>query len=477
MKKLSIYLMLAFAGLFMAACGPEDNEFAGLKVAEADGAVVVPGFSAGQTALIDLNAVEVSDALDVPAFTVPSTTLPEGVELVKGEVVFADGTILPATVDGKVSGQALSDYVASIYGLRPEARSVVGTVYLYAMQNGAAVKINAGEVTFQVVPKAPVIASAYYLTGTMNGWDNTNTDFLLSNGGDDPYANPTFTCTLNMDSMGNPSSLEFKATPDNGLGGDWSGCLAAGDEEGKFNYNNVGGNFKIEGINANTKYIRLTFNMLDQTWSYEEIAFNPFVYFIGATDGWSQADQKLALTNQNGIYTGYIYCADPNGWGNEFKFQRVAGSWDNEINYGTFTGGVNGDLELGGGSNIKATAGEGIYFFTLDLANGTLNAVRINNMNLVGSFNGWNPGDDAQQMTWDAENYCYVINNAGVDGNGWKFTANNGWGINLGGNDSVEPSMMINDLAADGKNLGAVGKTIKLYPTRKTSDKIFCTVE
>ena len=89
MKKLSIYLMLAFAGLFMAACGPEDNEFAGLKVAEADGAVVVPGFSAGQTALIDLNAVEVSDALDVPAFTVPSTTLPEGVELVKGEVVLS----------------------------------------------------------------------------------------------------------------------------------------------------------------------------------------------------------------------------------------------------------------------------------------------------------------------------------------------------------------------------------------------------
>ena len=33
MKKLSLYLMLAFAGLFMTACGPEDNEFAGLKTA------------------------------------------------------------------------------------------------------------------------------------------------------------------------------------------------------------------------------------------------------------------------------------------------------------------------------------------------------------------------------------------------------------------------------------------------------------
>ena len=124
-----------------------------------------------------------------------------------------------------------------------------------------------------------------------------------------------------------------------------------------------------------------------------------------------------------------------------------------------------------------ATAGEGIYYVTLDLANNSITATRINNMNLVGDFNGWNAADDAQQMTWDAENYCYVITGAGVNANGWKFTANNDWGINLGGNDSVEPSMKIDDLAANGKNLGAVGTTIKLYPTRRNSDKIYCTVE
>jgi len=37
--------------------------------------------------------------------------------------------------------------------------------------------------------------------------------------------------------------------------------------------------------------------------------------------------------------------------------------------------------------------------------------------------------------------------------------------------------MNISDLVGGGKNLGAVGKTIKLYPTRKTSNKIYCTVE
>ena len=38
-------------------------------------------------------------------------------------------------------------------------------------------------------------------------------------------------------------------------------------------------------------------------------------------------------------------------------------------------------------------------------------------------------------------------------------------------------SMKIDDLVANGKNLGAVGSVIKLYPTRKTSDKIYATVE
>ena len=204
MKKLSIYLMLAVAGLFMTACGPEDNEFAGLKKAEADAAVVVPGFSASQVGLIDLNTIEVSDAQDVQAFSVSETALPEGVSLSKAEIAFEDGSLLSATTDGKVSGEALSAYVASIYGLRPEARTVTGTVYFYAVQNGAAVKIDAGNVNFQVVPKAPVIASAYYLTGTINGWDNSNMDYELSNGGDDPYINPTFTCTLEMAKLGNP---------------------------------------------------------------------------------------------------------------------------------------------------------------------------------------------------------------------------------------------------------------------------------
>lgn len=89
-------------------------------------------------------------------------------------------------------------------------------------------------------------------------------------------------------------------------------------------------------------------------------------------------------------------------------------------------------------------------------------------MNLVGAFNGWNQADDAQQMTWNADELCFVKENAGVSGE-WKFTANNDWGINLGGTTG--------NLVGNGDNLKAVGSTIKLYPCRNTSENIYCTVE
>ena len=193
--------------------------------------------------------------------------------------------------------------------------------------------------------------------------------------------------------------------------------------------------------------------------------FSQFVYFIGATDGWSKAVQKLETTSFDGVYTGYVYCADPNGWGNEFKFQRVAGSWDDEINSGTFAGGITGDFADAGG-NIKATAGEGVYYVTMDLAAGTLNGVKIKNMNLVGDFNGWNQADNTQQMKWNAMDYCFEMIGAGVTSNGWKFTANNSWDINLGGT--------VDKLTGGGDNLTIVGSTIKLYPTRRDSDNIYC---
>jgi hypothetical protein len=339
------------------------------------------------------------------------------------------------------------------------------------------VTIDMMEQTFKV--EAVNIADSYYLIGDMGTWGNDKS-MKFSHSDKDVFDDPVFTYVF---AGGKEMWFAFgdAAALDAIDAGDWNQLFgtkgASEDLSGSFDRRyNLGGDHSFH-VDGSAKFYRFTINPLDMTYEITPLNFEPFIYFIGATDGWAQAEQKLALTDESGIYTGYIYCADPNGWGNEFKFQRVPGDWGTEINFGTFTGGVSGDFAEGGGGNIKATAGEGIYYIEADMATGTLKGTRITNMNLVGDFNGWNPGDDAQQMTWNAAEYCYEITGARVNSNGWKFTANNDWGINLGGNDSVEPSMKIDDLAANGKNLGAVGATIKLYPTRKTSDKIYCTVD
>lgn len=330
------------------------------------------------------------------------------------------------------------------------------------------VTIDMMEQTFKV--EAVNIADAYYLVGGNGAWGNDKSQ-KFSHSDKDVFEDPIFTYVLT-----GGSDLWFAFGDGDALdaidAGDWSRLFgtkgASEDLTGSFDRRyNLDGDHSFH-VDGSAKFYRFSINALDMTYEITPLNFDPYVYFIGATDGWTNAEQRLALTDDSGIYTGFLYCADPNGWGNEFKFQKVPGDWGTEINTGMMTGGITGDFADGGG-NFKAMAGEGIYYVTLDMASMSINAVRINNMNLVGDFNGWNAADDAQQMTWDAENFCYVITGAGVTANGWKFTANNEWGINLGGE--------LDALKANGDNISAVGTTIKLYPTRKDSSNIYCTIE
>jgi hypothetical protein len=321
------------------------------------------------------------------------------------------------------------------------------------------------------------IAENCYLIGGPGNWDSSKNQ-KFSHCNKDVFEDPVFTYVFES----NGGEMWFAFGDDEAIDavgeGVWNKLYGTkGDSKdlsGSFDrrYNLDGDHsFCVDG---SAKLYRFSINMAEMTYEITPLNFSEYVYFIGATDGWQAADQKLASPNFDGIYTGYVYCADPNGWGNQFKFQRVAGSWDNEINSATFTS-ITGDFgTVDGNTNIEAKAGEGVYYVKLDLANLTLDAVKVSKMGIIGDFNGW--GGDVE-MTWNATDYCFEATNAGVNANGWKFRINGDWGINLGSNDSTEPSVVINDLVANGKNIGVAGQTIKLYPTRKTSDKIYCTVE
>ena len=409
-----------------------------------------------------------ADVYDDPIFTI---TIDSGGD----DCWFAIGD------DAALSAIDAGDWT-QLFGTKGESEDLTGNMdfrynlggdHSFHVQNAKKIRITLDMMEYSYTIEPVNIAENYYLIGGPGDWSaDAAMTMTFSHSNKDVFEDPVFTYTF----AGNGGEMWFafgdKEAIDAVAEGTWNKLFGTKGESqdlsGSFDrrYNLDGDHsFCVDG---KAKYYRVTINMAEMTYDITALSFDPYVYFIGATDGWTNAEQKLALTSEEGIYTGYIYCADPNGWGNEFKFQKVPGDWGTEINTGHMTGGITGDAGDGGG-NFKVTADEGVYYFTLDLANNTFNAVKVQNMNLVGSFNGWNPGDDAQQMTWDAENYCFVITGAGVDADGWKFTINNAWDINLGGT--------IDNLVANGDNLGVVGTTIKLYPTRKGADKIYCTVE
>ena len=381
-----------------------------------------------------------------------------------------DGQSFDIDADGNMATAELTSYIVDKYGKRPTERDIDATLDAWVSNGSTAVKM-ATSATFQVkaIPEAPVIEEGYYLVGDMfttedvNGWTKEVAK-AFKHSDKDVYEDPIFTVSFET----TKADQYWKIIPKKNID---SGDLWAAGVVGP----KVDGDDSMTGLLTNTeakagkiakagKY-KLTINMMDYSYTLEEVNYDPFIYFIGATDGWKNAEQKLALVDDaKGVYTGYLYCADPNGWGNQFKFQRVAGSWDNEINSGafsTFSGAATSE-----GGNIGVNAGEGVYYFDVNLSEGTITATKVETMGIIGGFNNW--ADDAA-MTWNAEEYCFEATNVGVTADGWKFRVNGGWDINLGGS--------LNNLTAGGSDLKVAGNTVKLYPTRKTSENIYCTVK
>ncbi len=381
-----------------------------------------------------------------------------------------DGQSFDIDADGNMATAELTSYIVDKYGKRPTERNIDATLDAWVSNGATAVKMATSE-KFQIkaIPEAPVIEEGYYLVGDMfktkdhDGWTKEAAK-AFNHSDKDVYDDPVFTITFET----TKADQYWKIIPKKNIdsGDIWAAGVVGPKVDGDDSMTGLltNGDAKAGKIAKAGKY-KLTINMMDYSYTIEEVKYDPFIYFIGATDGWTNAEQKLALVDANtGTYTGFLYCADPNNWGNQFKFQRVAGSWDNEINsstFNTFDGAATNE-----NGNIGVNAGEGVYYFDVNLANGTIKATKVETMGLIGNFNSW-AGDAA--MTWNAEEYCFEATNVGVTADGWKFRVNGGWDINLGGS--------LNNLTAGGDNIAVAGNTIKLYPTRKTSDNIYCTVK
>lgn len=393
-----------------------------------------------------------------------------------------DGQSFDIDADGNMATAELTSYIVDKWGKRPTERDIDATLDAWVSNGSTAVKM-ATSATFQVkaIPEAPVIEDGYYLVGDMfnveavgdapavDGWNTVSAKQAFKHSDKDVYDDPVFTITFET----TKDNQYWKIIPKKNVdaGNFWAAGVVGPKVDGDDSMTGLltNGDAKAGKIAKAGKY-KLSINMMDYSYTLEEVNYDPFIYFIGSTDGWKSNDQKLALVDDaKGVYTGYVYLADPNAAGFEFKFQRAQGNWDTAIGAGTFVSFGGAAIGVDNG-NIGVNAGEGVYYMDVNLSEGTITATKVETMGMIGGFNNW---DGDAKMTWNAEEYCFEATfeapNVGVTADGWKFRVNGDWAINLGGS--------INNLTAGGDNITVAGKTVKLYPTRKTKDNIYCTVE
>lgn len=381
------------------------------------------------------------------------------------------GRAFDIDAEGNMAKADLVNYIVDKFGKRPTERDIDATLDAWVSNGATAVKMATSE-TFQVkaIPEAPVIEEGYYLVGDMfttddvDGWTKEVAK-AFNHSDKDVYEDPVFTVSFET----TKADQYWKIIPKKNIDADdlWAPGVVGPKVDGDDSMTGAltNGDAKAGKIAKAGKY-KLTINMMDYSYTLEEVNYDPFIYFIGSTDGWKSNDQKLALVDDaKGVYTGYVYLADPNNAGFEFKFQRAPGNWDTAIGAGTFVSFAGAAIGVDNG-NLGVNAGEGVYYMDVNLSEGTITATKVETMGMIGGFNEW-AGD--APMKWNAEEYCFEATNAGVTADGWKFRVNGGWAVNLGGS--------LNNLTAGGDNLTVAGNTVKLYPTRKTKDNIYCTVE
>lgn len=464
MKKL-LYTLIASLPFFTSC---EEADF-GVKAAdpqswEQEEVITLPGLTATAVATIDLAQAGDSVTIFNPSV---SGTLPEGATVANFRVDLAaeNGTsTLNASTTGKVATADLQAAIEKAYGKRPEAREFAATVYANIMTNGQASLIKS-ETTVTAIPQAPQISKNYYLIGAPSAWEPTCVTMPFNHSGKDVYEDPIFTIVFPVSDGETWFAVADDITVETA---DWKQVF--GCAEGNGNNGEEGnlkrraeltddGSFKIT-VAGDAKFIKMTLNMMDYTYKFEKLNFGEFIYVPGNHQGWAP-DKAPALQSPgfDGVYKGFSYL---NG---NFKFTKER-NWNGEYNFNDFA--TKDDIFFNNdGSNINISE-EGFYQITADVAASKLSAVKTT-WGIIGpaQAGGWDSDTD---MTWNAADESWTAT-VELTADEFKFRANDDWGINVGGS--------FDNLTQDGGNMKVAEAgtyEVKLFLTRSTSDKMYCTL-
>ncbi len=450
MKKLSLYISIALAGLFMGSCSEDFKDWADPQTNPQEDAITIPGFTATAAQAIDFASVTTDS---VNTFSLSSAALPEGftlanarLELTPQGVENATKTTVNTDLNGKGAVADLAPVVESAYGKRPTARTFDAQVYVNAVKDGQAVLIDAGKINLVMTPKAPYIASNYYLVGDMYGegkW--TLADCVKFNHSEaDVYEDPEFTLMVTT----TKDNQYWKIIPQGNIdaGDPWKiqndpkgvlGVTKNGDDA--MSGTLVTSVTKDDGTTdapnaamiAKAGIYQITINMMDYTYSIKQIS--PEYYLVGALQSWSDQNMSCLMTAETAMVQNFTtkWTGDANLkiWlGSDF------GKWDNAFGSASGDGvsAAEGKLKANGGA-IVCPEKNAYYTFTADFSTMTYKWTKLANQNptefeyvgLIGVGGKWSDGDDIDLKQVAPHNW-YLAKQE-IPAGGLKIRADHKW--------------------------------------------------
>ena len=440
MKKISLYVSIALAGLFMGSCSDDFTNWANPQTNPQEDAITIPGFTATGVQAINFANVETDS---VSTFTLSEAALPAGftldnarLELTPQGVENATKTTVNTSIEGKGAVADLSAAVVSVYGKRPSARTFDAQVYVNAVKDGQAVLINAGKINLVMTPKAPFIDTNYYLVGQMTDWKlNTNLKFAHSDA--DVYEDPVFTIMFTT----TDDKQYWKIIPQGNVdtGNIWSvennpkgvvGVEQDGDDamSGTLLTTTSKGEKANAGMIAKAGIYQMTINMMDYTYTIKQIA--PEYYLVGKLQGWSEKleDKTCLMYAESAMVQSYT-----TQWNDDANLKIWLGSdfgvWANA--YGTAKNDDNSvEGKIGGSGSIVCPEPGAFYTFKVDFSTMTYKWTKLENqtpkayehVGLIGVGDDWDNDVDMKEVT----PHNWFIETTIPEGN-FKIRANHEW--------------------------------------------------
>ena len=443
MKKTILYLFTLLVGVFaFSAC---EDPYAGQDVAEptlyeqgviqtADGFTFASGTPFASPVVLseaDLTSDKVFEAIVTKA----TPTLAEGAIVkfileVSDTKEFTKNVELPTVSDkniASVKATDLNEAVKTLYGKAPYVRDIYmqGRYYLADGSTMALAPTVLKYGPFKVTPVGPVIENEYYLIGANGVWTLGDLeDYKFSHSGGDVYTNPMFTILVNL----KDAETYWKVVPKSAnTAVDWDALLGNAVEDG---FTGLEGDLMVKGGAMKITqpgWVKITLNMMEYTYHVELIGvMNLQLYVPGSHQGWSPGTAPIVYNrNFDMKYEGYV-----NFSANDlFKFTSEP-NWDG-TNYGD------------GGAEVLSTTGDnltvaeaGYYKLNVDLSGSPFTYTTVKtDWGLIGdaTVGGW---DNSTPMTYNPDTKVWTVTTTLTAGKAFKFRANNGWDINLGGNQS-----------------------------------------